>query len=489
MVVETRLAQPRRGVSRQCWRASSSAPNQSRHHESRASIATPLETAREPYSKLVQAAEVEGAQPPPAFTSAAMRATTPFLLLRPTPACQLCEHVLAQSSRQRRSLATPIRLPAVSSSQRHAPPTVPSRRRATAAAFPRAAPSTPRNAAPAAGASSAQDAAAEVAKAQELGSQIINATGIPPEDAILAALQACEAGARRLLGLDDVPAAATSPDGVDTSPASALLDLDSRPPPSASARIAVDLLSNLAYEIIAHPTVFITPKVLGSYVRTQALLQRPQTFPEAFALYASKPVPQPNTNPLRYKLPNPRKASAAVPSATADTALSAAIRARDLVLALAVIETTFRQPSFRRARILRRALLPGTGLALAPAAAYALAARFAGWQTAMEPGLATGVAFAGTLAYVGATATIGLVALTTANDQMDRVTWATGLPLRQRWLREEERAAVDRVAAAWGFRDVLRRGEEEGEEWDALREWIGVREMVLDKVELMEGME
>lgn len=103
--------------------------------------------------------------------------------------------------------------------------------------------------------------------------------------------------------------------------------------------------------------------------------------------------------------------------------------------------------------------------------------------------MATNVAFAGILAYVGFTATIGMVAVTTANDQMDRVTWATGMPLRERWLKEEERAALDRVAGAWGFKETWRRGEEEGREWEELREWIGRRGMVLDRVELMEGME
>jgi hypothetical protein len=42
---------------------------------------------------------------------------------------------------------------------------------------------------------------------------------------------------------------------------------------------------------------------------------------------------------------------------------------------------------------------------------------------------------------------------------------------------------------AWGFKDVLRRGEEEGEEWENLREFIGMRGMILDKTELMEGMQ
>jgi len=103
--------------------------------------------------------------------------------------------------------------------------------------------------------------------------------------------------------------------------------------------------------------------------------------------------------------------------------------------------------------------------------------------------MATNVAFAGILAYVALTGTIGFVAVTTANDQMDRVTWATGTPLRERWLREEERAMIDRVAGAWGFKEKWRRGEEEGSDWAGLREFTGLRGMVLDRVELMEGME
>ena len=79
--------------------------------------------------------------------------------------------------------------------------------------------------------------------------------------------------------------------------------------------------------------------------------------------------------------------------------------------------------------------------------------------------------------------------VTTANDQMDRITWAKGVPLWERWVREEERAALDRVAGKWGFGDVERRGEEEGGEWEVLREAVGLRGMVLDRSELMEGME
>lgn len=103
--------------------------------------------------------------------------------------------------------------------------------------------------------------------------------------------------------------------------------------------------------------------------------------------------------------------------------------------------------------------------------------------------MATTVAFTGLLAYMAFTGTIGIVALTTANDQMERVTWAQGMPLRERWIREEERAAIDRVAQAWGFKETWRRGEEEGLDWDALRDWAGQRGMLLDAAELMEGME
>lgn len=88
-----------------------------------------------------------------------------------------------------------------------------------------------------------------------------------------------------------------------------------------------------------------------------------------------------------------------------------------------------------------------------------------------------------------AVGSIGYVALTTRNDQMERVTWVIGLPLWERWVREDERAACDAVAQAWGFRERGRWGEEEGEKWEMLKEWLGIRGMVLDKVGLMEGME
>lgn len=96
---------------------------------------------------------------------------------------------------------------------------------------------------------------------------------------------------------------------------------------------------------------------------------------------------------------------------------------------------------------------------------------------------------AGILTYLLTVGSMGYVTATTANDQMVRVTWMKGMPLWERWIREEERAAVDKVAQAWGFQDPLKWGDEEGEDWGLLREWAGVRGMLLDRVESMQGME
>ena len=107
----------------------------------------------------------------------------------------------------------------------------------------------------------------------------------------------------------------------------------------------------------------------------------------------------------------------------------------------------------------------------------------------LDPEVARNLTFAGVLTYLGATSTLGYIAVTTSNDQMRRVTWIDGTPLHERWIREDERALLDQVALRWGFQEKSRWGEEEGQDWDALREWIGVRGMILDRVSLMEGME
>ena len=312
----------------------------------------------------------------------------------------------------------------------------------------------------------------------------------PQEESSQAALRRCERLAETLAGVEV--------DDKAESPTSSLLDLEelhrrsNSPTPKLTPpmrdRIA-DQVSEAAYDIITNPKVFITPLLIATYVDTQALLNRPETIPSVFSLYASKPVPRPNTSPIEYTPSRPTRAASAVPISTASRALDAAIDAKNLSICLDIINTTVCAPAFRRSKLVRRAIFPALGVAIAPAAAYSAATQWAMWQDTMDSQLARNIMFAGLLAYISCTATIGVVAITTSNDQMSRVTWASGIPLRDRWLREEERAMLDRVASAWGFHESWKRGEEEGPDWQRLRERAGLRGMVLDKVELMEGME
>lgn len=340
----------------------------------------------------------------------------------------------------------------------------------------------------------------EQALAQELetAASVVKSDAVPSEVAVQRALSVCEDLAQSVVEPIEPP---KIPRRLDKTPTSNLLSLDEQSrartipsPIETSSRRHIKSkvahkISSTAYSIITDPKVFITPTLLATYVYTQSVLGRPESFPHIFDLYASKPIPQPGRLPITYKDCNPNRASSAVPLGLAHSALAAAIEAKDLPLCLSIIDTSVSTTAYKRNKILRRASLPFSGLALAPAAAYVLASQLAQYQHSMDHQIATNMAFAGILAYVGFTATIGLVAVATANDQMDRITWAIGTPLRERWLREEERALVDRVAAAWGFQDVNKRGEEESDEWEALREWALMRRMVLDKPELMEGME
>jgi hypothetical protein len=229
--------------------------------------------------------------------------------------------------------------------------------------------------------------------------------------------------------------------------------------------------------------------VLEEYVRLQARLGRPQTLPQILALYASKPTPKVESGgSIRYVERNPRKAENAVDPAVADMALDAAIEAKDLEAAIGILENTYSSSAFLKSKLIKKALLPGVAVAGTPLALYYAATELAQLQHAMEPRIATGIAFAGALCYVGFTASIGMVAHFTANDQMKRVTWASGTPLRHRWLYEEERAALDKIACAFGFSEEHRYGEEEGEDFMWLREYILSRSMILDAVDLMPGM-
>ena len=340
--------------------------------------------------------------------------------------------------------------------------------------------------------------ATEQALAQllETAASLVESDAVPNEGAVQRALSVCEDLARSVVDPSKIPRS------LDKTSTSNLLSLDeqSRMPtmPSSTTNTpsslpvqshVADKISSTAYSIVTDPKVFITRALLATYISTQCLLGRPESFPHVFDLYASKPIPKPGTLPIMYKDPNLRRVSSAVPLVLAQSALAAAIEAQNLPLCLSVIDTSVCATAFKRSKLLRRALLPFSALALTPPAAYTLSDQLAHHQQGMDHQTFTNICFAGILAYVYFTATIGYVAVTTANDQMDRITWIVGTPLHERWLREEERSLVDQVAGAWGFQDKSKRGEEEGEEWEALREWALMRGMILDKPELMEGME
>lgn len=341
------------------------------------------------------------------------------------------------------------------------------------------------------------DNAALVKRAQQIGTDILNSKTIPAEEQTLKALWVIESAARQLTY--DAKSTAQKPIDADVevendnSATSSLLSLDSKSSKAhpASISIAVDLLSTLAYKLITHPPVYITQPILATYVSIQSTLHRPQSFPEIFALYASKPTPVPgSSNPIRYRTPNPNASTQAIPTEVADKALDAAIQAKDLELAIDIIETSYAAAAFRRNKLIKKALPPlavfGVGV---PGGALALSLQLPLLSNVPDPLTNVLIGFTGIMTYSVAVGILGFVAITTSNDQMERVTWSQGTPLRERWLREEERAAVDRVAMAWGFKERDKWGEEEGIEWEELRDWAARRRMWVDRVELMDGME
>lgn len=265
------------------------------------------------------------------------------------------------------------------------------------------------------------------------------------------------------------------------APASCLQDI------SAQNKVAFAPIAGLAFELISHPAAFISPKVLSAYVSFQSLIKDPTPIPVAFSLYAQKSYTPPGASKLI--IPNANQSKNAIPRGIADAALSAAIEVKDMALCLDIIDTSYGLPAFRRAKLIREATPVAILAGLMPPVAYAIGDILARHQDEVAHSHALGFAFTGILAYITFTAGLGILAVTTANDQMVRVTWAIGTPLRLRWLREEERAAYDRVAQAWGFEDPVKRGFEEGEAWELLREVVFKKNMILDNPALMDGME
>lgn len=316
---------------------------------------------------------------------------------------------------------------------------------------------------------------------------------LPSEQRLLYVLEQLDTLAKGLLDTKSSGPASSAQNGKDgrTATSALLGSVNARQHPGHLNKASLlSLISEKAEELLRNPTTFITPAILKSYVGLQTNLHQPSSLPDIFALYASKPAPKLSSDGgVAFTEVSPDKVNAAIDAKTANIALSSAIDAHNLPLCIDIIDTSFGTLAFRKSKGLRQALFPFAGLLLAPGAAYALSTAFGNFQNSMDPGLATGVAFAGIMTYVFTVTGLGYVVITTANDQMDRVTWARGVPLWERWVREEERAALDRVAGAWGFKDARWRGTEEGAEWVELREVIGRKGMALDKVELMEGME
>jgi hypothetical protein len=332
-------------------------------------------------------------------------------------------------------------------------------------------------------------------RVQELAASVLKPQDgpVPPEQRVLYVFEHLDSLAKSLVDAKTINATAQHQQSkhADTATSALLGSVNARQAPSSVTKAALlTLISQKAEETMRHPNIFITPAMLKSYTDLQTLLHQPSSFPDVFSLYANKPVPTASSDSsVSFSPATPDAMNTAIDPKTANAALSAAITAHDLPLATDIIETSFCTPSFRKAKVLRQALVPIGGLALAPLAAYSVASIFGAWQPMLDQQQATWMAFAGIMTYVSAVSMTGYVAITTANDQMDRVTWAQGVPLWERWVREPERAAVDRVAGAWGFKSMEKRGEEEGVDWEDLREWVGRRGMVLDKVELMDGME
>ncbi|KAI2005859.1 hypothetical protein LOY97_004300 [Ophidiomyces ophidiicola] len=326
---------------------------------------------------------------------------------------------------------------------------------------------------------------------------IITATTLPTEETILHLFERCKIIADIALSDHDISTQKT-----ENNATSSLLDLEdengaSNKAPAKTKVIpkknfrqrAIIAVSSLLNEVICDPKVFISPNILREYTIIQTQLKKANHFPEVFSLYANKPAPQANGSVITYRAENPKAAKNAIPQDLADMALDVAIEQKNLPLAFAIIDKTFCAPAFHRAKILRKASLPIAGLASTPLAAYGLASYAATFQNTINPTTSTWMAFSAIMAYVTCTSSLGLIALATANDQMRRVVWLQGTPLRYRWLREEERCAMDKIAMAWGFKDPWMQGEEEGEEWESLRELLGMRGMILDKTDLMDGME
>ncbi|SPO00861.1 uncharacterized protein DNG_03609 [Cephalotrichum gorgonifer] len=324
--------------------------------------------------------------------------------------------------------------------------------------------------------------------------RFLSAGGIPSSQLALVALKTCQTAASTLkphLNRRDFrPPSNASSDllalGSNGSKASAKAIQKEQ----SLIKDTADNISQAAYDIVASPNVVITPEILELYVDVQSQLSRPSTIPDVFELFATKPLPKKAgaDGSVTYKERFRNRPDAAIELDVADKALKAAMAAKDLDAAIGIVEACYTGKPFLIQKLLRTAAVPGMLAVAAPFVIYTLAHQFAAAHFNVDPVMATKITFAGGMTYLIFTGSLGLISKATTADQMVRVTWAPGVPLRDRWIREEERAALDKVALAWGFKETWRHGEEAGSEWACLREYIGQKGMILDRIEFMEGM-
>ncbi|ORY09091.1 hypothetical protein BCR34DRAFT_487852 [Clohesyomyces aquaticus] len=425
---------------------------------------------------------------------------------RARPMCQLCDYMLQQPARQRRFVATStFKAPAPSVRRQLPRPhgVVPAIRARTSTTAAQATPQTqelePEQL------SQVQSRIEQVNSRLRDIEEFINAiftshTIEEGDQRTVHALEELQAIADQAINIRISQLKQTRKSSPKASSAAAILSLDVHKPshgngnsnghkssPAANTLPSPTYIQQLAESLLRHENVFLSPNALSAYIDLVKLIHRPRSIPDMFRLYATKPIPLAGTSPPRFSHPSPSSHKQAIPGPIAEKALSAAIAAKDLVLCLDVVDTTYCAPAFIRHKIVSKALPPVCGAALLPFGLWIIAEEFSHYSGGIDPALFKMYSWVGLLTYVSCTGTLGFVALTTHNDHFDRVVWRPGMPLRDRWLREEERAAMDRIAGAWGFKEKWRRGDEEGEEWEGLKEFIALRGMWLDKPDLMEG--
>jgi hypothetical protein len=255
---------------------------------------------------------------------------------------------------------------------------------------------------------------------------------------------------------------------------------DDLPSPSFLSRLAEDLLRD--------DKVFVSAAILKAYVSLQKLLARPRTIPEALYLYANKPIPTLDSSPPTFKTVSPKSYKSAIPDDIAAIALDAAIDAKDMPLAMTIIDLTYTAPAYKRRKWMFKFGPPFSLVAISPYILYLISTEAALYSGYYHQATFQWLTFACLCVYTYGTGAIGWTALTTWSKHHERVVWRPGISLLDRWMREDERAALDKIAVAWGFKDPEKRGDESGEDWQALRTICFMRQMWLDKPDLMPGM-